>query len=113
MACPDVAGDADPQTGYLVQADGSQFVVGGTSAVAPLWAGLVALFNQMIGTPVGYLNPNLYQSVALAAGTFNDITSGNNGDYKAGPGWDACSGWGSPNGTAILKALSSGGSGGS
>jgi kumamolisin len=105
---PDVAGDADPQTGYQVQVDGSQFVVGGTSAVAPLWAGLVALFNQMIGTPVGYLNPNLYQKVALAASTFNDITSGDNGDYKAGPGWDACSGWGSPNGTAILKALSSG-----
>jgi kumamolisin len=109
---PDVAGDADPQTGYQVQADGSQFVVGGTSAVAPLWAGLLALFNQMIGTPVGYLNPNLYQKVALAAGTFNDITSGNNGDYKAGPGWDACTGWGSPNGTAILKALSAGGTGG-
>ncbi len=81
---PDVAGDADPQTGYQVQVDGSQFVVGGTSAVAPLWAGLVALFNQTIGTPVGYLNPNLYQSVALATGTFNDITSGNNGDYT---GW--------------------------
>ena len=107
---PDVSGDADPQTGYVVQADGSQFVVGGTSAVAPLWAGLVALFNQMIGTPVGYLNPKLYQKVALAAGTFNDITSGDNGDYKAGPGWDACSGWGSPNGAAILKALSTGGS---
>ena len=106
---PDVSGDADPQTGYQVQVDGSQFVVGGTSAVAPLWAGLVALFNQMIGTPVGYLNPNLYQKVALATGTFHDITSGDNGDYTAGPGWDACSGWGSPNGTGILQALSAGG----
>ena len=46
---------------------------------------LVALLNQSVGTPIGYLNPNLYQKVALAAGTFNDITSGNNGDYKAGP----------------------------
>jgi kumamolisin len=110
---PDVSGDADPQTGYVVQADGSQFVVGGTSAVAPLWAGLIALFNQMIGTPVGYLNPNLYASVALAAGTFNDITSGNNGDYSAGPGWDACTGWGSPNGTRILQALTASGTGGS
>ncbi len=110
---PDVAGDADPQTGYQVQVDGSQIVVGGTSAVAPLWAGLVALLNQMIGTPVGHLNPKLYQSVALAAGTFNDITSGDNGDYKAGSGWDACTGWGSPNGTAILKALSSGTTSGS
>jgi kumamolisin len=66
----------------------------------------------MMGTPVGYLNPSLYQKVALAAGTFNDITSGNNGDYKAGHGWDACSGWGSPNGAGILKALSSGETGG-
>ena len=103
---PDVAGDADPQTGYQVQADGSKFVVGGTSAVAPLWAGLVAMLNQKAGKPVGYLNPNLYQSVALATGTFHDITSGNNGDYKAGPGWDACSGWGSPNGAGILQSLS-------
>jgi kumamolisin len=110
---PDVSGDADPQTGYQVLADGSQFVVGGTSAVAPLWAGLVALFNQTLGTPVGYLNPNLYQKVALAAGTFNDITSGNNGDYSAGPGWDACTGWGSPNGAAIVQSLSSTGSTGS
>jgi kumamolisin len=102
---PDVAGNADPQTGYQVRVDGSKFVVGGTSAVAPLWAGLVGLLNQKIGTPVGYLNPNLYQTAALAAGTFNDITSGNNGDYKAGPGWDACSGWGSPNGAGILNSL--------
>ncbi len=102
---PDVAGDADPQTGYQVRVDGQTFVVGGTSAVAPLWAGLVALLNQSLGTPVGYLNPNLYQTVALAAGTFNDITSGNNGDYNAGKGWDACSGWGSPNGAGILQTL--------
>jgi kumamolisin len=102
---PDVSGDADPQTGYQVRADGQTFVVGGTSAVAPLWAGLVALLNQKLGKPVGYLNPNLYQTVALAAGTFNDITSGNNGDYAAGPGWDACSGWGSPNGAGIAQEL--------
>jgi len=88
---PDVAGDADPATGYQVQVDGSSFAVGGTSAVAPLWAGLIALFNQSLGTPVGYLNPNLYQSLAGDAGTFHDITSGNNGDYSAGPGWDPCS----------------------
>ncbi len=102
---PDVAGDADPQTGYQVQVDGQTFVVGGTSAVAPLWAGLVALLNQSLGAPVGYLNPTLYQTVALAAGTFNDITSGNNGDYNAGAAWDACTGWGSPNGAGILTSL--------
>ena len=62
-----------------------KFHGGGTSAVAPLWAGLLALFNQSLGKAVGYLNPNLYQSIATKAGTFRDITSGNNGDYKAGP----------------------------
>lgn len=104
---PDVAGDADPNTGYQVQADGQSFAVGGTSAVAPLWAGLLALINQSLGKPVGYLNPTLYQSIAgQRGGAFNDITSGNNGDYSAGPGWDPCSGWGSPNGTTLLQGLS-------
>ena len=103
---PDVSGDADPATGYEVRVDGSSFAVGGTSAVAPLWAGLIALFNQSLGKSVGYLNPNLYQSIAAVSGTFHDITSGNNGDYSAAKGWDACSGWGSPNGAALLQALS-------
>src|SRR6202000_1871255 len=75
---PDIAGDADPATGYQVLADGSSFAVGGTSAVAPLWAGLVALLNQSQGKPVGYLNPMLYQNGAETAGAFHDITSGNN-----------------------------------
>ena len=101
---PDVAGDADPNTGYNVQVDGSNFAVGGTSAVAPLWAGLIALLNQSLGKSVGYLNPTLYQNGEN--GSFRDITSGNNGDYKAGTGWDACSGWGSPNGAVLLKSLS-------
>jgi kumamolisin len=104
---PDVAGDADPATGYQVQADGSSFTVGGTSAVAPLWAGLIALFNQSLKQPAGYLNPGLYQNIATQEATFRDITSGNNGDYSAGPGWDACTGWGSPNGASLLQALSS------
>ena len=105
---PDVAGDADPTTGYQVQVDGSSFAVGGTSAVAPLWAGLIALFNQSSGHAVGYLNPTLYQTIALKSGTFHDITSGNNGDFSAGPGWDACTGWGSPNGAGLLTAVSAG-----
>jgi kumamolisin len=103
---PDVAGDADPNTGYNVQVDGSSFPVGGTSAVAPLWAGLIALINQSLGSPVGYLNPTLYQNVEENEGAFNDITSGNNGDFSAGPGWDACTGWGSPEGANLLQALS-------
>ena len=108
---PDVAGDADPNTGYDVQVDGSSFPVGGTSAVAPLWAGLIALINQALGTSVGYLNPTLYQNVEENEGAFNDITSGNNGDFSAGPGWDACTGWGSPEGTNLLQALSGAGTG--
>ncbi len=102
---PDVAGDADPNTGYQIDVDGSNIVVGGTSAVAPLWAGLIACFNSGLKTPVGYLNPTLYQKIASTTGTFHDITSGNNGGYQAGQGWDACTGWGSPNGAVILKAL--------
>jgi kumamolisin len=101
---PDVAANADPNTGYEVRIDGSSAVVGGTSAVAPLWAGLVALLNQSLGKPVGFLNPNLYGPVHKA-GAFRDIISGNNGAYSAGPGWDACSGWGVANGSKVLAAL--------
>lgn len=105
---PDVAGDADPLTGYRVDVDGSNTVVGGTSAVAPLWAGLIALMNQALGKPAGYLNPALYTQVATPAGAFHDITVGNNGAYKASQGWDPCTGWGSPNGAVILQRLSHG-----
>ena len=101
---PDVAGDADPATGYLVRVDGQQFVFGGTSAVAPLWAGLIALMNQKLGHPVGFLNPLLYGSL-VGTGSFQDVTSGNNGAYTAQPGWDACTGWGTPNGAELLHAL--------
>jgi kumamolisin len=103
---PDVAGDADPATGYNVRVDGQNFVIGGTSAVAPLWAGLIALLNQKLAHPVGFLNPLLYGSLVGKGGT-NDIASGNNGAYTAKAGWDACTGWGSPNGAKLLKALSS------
>ena len=102
---PDVAGDADPQTGYDVRADGQDFVVGGTSAVAPLWAGLVALMNQKLGHPVGFLNPLLYGSLA-GKGLLHDITQGNNGNFAAKAGWDACTGWGTPDGAKLLQALS-------
>jgi kumamolisin len=101
---PDVAGDADPSTGYITLVDGQSGVIGGTSAVAPLWAGLVALINQSIGKPVGFINPLLYQN-AGTENDFHDITSGNNGAYFAGPGWDACTGLGSPIGTGIAAVL--------
>lgn len=102
---PDVAGDADPETGYQVLVDGQSEVVGGTSAVAPLWAALMAMVNQQMVTSgssaVGFANPVLYQN----SSDFHDITQGNNGTYDAGPGWDPCSGLGSPNGTEILDAF--------
>ncbi len=102
---PDVCGDADPDTGYTVRVDGQTIPIGGTSAVAPLWAALVALLNQGLGRPVGFLQPFLYSSTGAAA--LRDVVAGSNGAYTAGPGWDACSGLGSPNGAALLKALSS------
>ena len=101
---PDVAGNADPETGYEVRVDGEVAVIGGTSAVAPLMAGLVALLNQKLNRRVGYLNPSLYTTPAIRD-AFRDITKGNNGAYAAGTGWDACTGWGSPNGTKLLAAL--------
>lgn len=103
---PDVAGDADPATGYQVRVDGKDLVIGGTSAVAPLWAGLIALINQQLGKSVGYLNPLLYSSQFSKIS--HDIVQGNNGRYSAQPGWDACTGLGSPNGTLLLQALNSG-----
>jgi kumamolisin len=104
---PDVAADADPVTGYSVVIDGQATVLGGTSAVAPLWAGLVARLNQLLGTPVGFVTPGLYG----AESSFNDITTGNNDGYSAGPGWDPCTGLGTPNGTALLAALQRAGTG--
>jgi kumamolisin len=107
---PDVAGDADPDTGYQVRVDGQNTVIGGTSAVAPLWAGLIALMNQRIGKPLGFVNPLLYE----AEETFSDITQGGNNanpdsPYQAGPNWDACTGLGSPKGSALVNALLGGG----
>lgn len=100
---PDVAGDAAPETGYQIQVDGQTEVVGGTSAVAPLWAGLIALMNQKLGKPVGFLNPQIYP--LLGSGAFRDITKGTNGAYSAGPGWDPCTGLGSPVGNSLLSDL--------
>ena len=99
---PDVAGDADPQTGYQTRVDGQSIVVGGTSAVAPLWAALTALGNQQAGKKLGFLNPGLYADAA----TFNDVTSGSNGAYSAKTGWDACTGLGTPDGARLIAALS-------
>ena len=99
---PDVAGDASPESGFQILVDGTQEVVGGTSAVAPLWAGLIALLNQQLGKNVGFLNPLLYP---LGEAPFYDVTSGSNGDYNAATGWDPCTGLGTPNGGLLLAAL--------
>jgi kumamolisin len=101
---PDVSGDASPETGYNVSFDGQNEVVGGTSAVAPLWAALIALLNQQRGSNLGFINPTIYQN---AENGFNDITQGNNGAWSAGPGWDPCTGLGSPNGAQLATYLGS------
>ncbi|MEA9985472.1 MULTISPECIES: S53 family peptidase [Subtercola] len=112
---PDVAANADPATGYEVLVDGKRAVYGGTSAVAPLWAALVARLVQSLGTPLGLLQPRLYALAAASTGTgtgagssaagLRDVTEGSNGAFTAGPGWDACTGLGVPDGTALLAAL--------
>jgi len=90
---PDVAADADPNTGYNVFVHGSNTVVGGTSAVAPLYAGLFAAF----GKKLGFVTPTLYQH----QNAFADITSGGNGYYNAAPGPDPCTGLGAPIGNKL------------
>jgi kumamolisin len=99
---PDVSANADPNTGYEILVHGQSTVVGGTSAVAPLYAGLFAAF----GTKLGFVTPTLWQDQSA----FNDITQGGNGLYNAGPGPDPCSGIGSPIGSPIA-ALFTGASG--
>ena len=110
-ALPDVAANASPNSGYPLTVGGSSAVGNGTSASAPLWAGLIAVINAAIGTAVGFVNPAIY---SLGSSVFRDIlgapgpaNSGLNGvaGYPAGPAWDACTGWGSPNGTALLAGL--------
>jgi kumamolisin len=107
---PDVAGNADSSTGYAIHVNGHDGVVGGTSAVAPLWAGLVALINEAHGGRVGFMNPKLYAKAGHAA--FNDITTGDNTvpaddrrprtlGYAAQSGWDPCTGLGTPKGERI------------
>ncbi|WP_427889219.1 S53 family peptidase [Kribbella sp. GL6] len=104
---PDVAGNADPATGYDVLVDGQRIVVGGTSAVAPLWAALLTRLAQGTGRSLGLVHTQLYQGVRAGAVQpgFHDITSGNNGAYRAAPGWDACTGLGTPDGEALLTVL--------
>lgn len=97
---PDVAGQQRP--GYYVIMDGVELAMGGTSAVAPMWAALTARLNQRLGVPIGFFLPILY---GKPDGLFTEITIGNNGRFSAGPGWNPCTGLGVPTGTAIEAAL--------
>lgn len=107
---PDVAADASPETGYTIVVDGRQGVTGGTSAVAPLWAGLIALVNQKAPHPAGFFLPTLYRTGGLT----RQITQGNNRPegssigYDAGGSWNPCTGLGVPVGQALFDALTGG-----
>jgi kumamolisin len=110
-AIPDVAANADPDTGYLVMSGGQLGIVGGTSAAAPLWGSLITRINALLKGRVGNFNALLYDAIG-PSGVLRDITSGDNdteglldGQFKAGPGWDACTGWGAPDGAKLLAAL--------
>jgi kumamolisin len=102
---PDVAGAATGTPGYRIVLNGAEVIKDGTSAVAPLWAGLIAIANARRGTPLGFVNSALYANAAL----FRQIVQGNNRvggkGYDAGPGWNACTGLGVPNGAGIIAAL--------
>jgi kumamolisin len=104
---PDVSGDGDPASGYLVRVDGQEFPIGGTSAVAPLWAALIALVNQKLGQRAGFINPLLYANPSA----LHDVIVGDNKvgsaemGYSATSGWDPCTGLGSPDGMKVLSIL--------
>jgi kumamolisin len=104
---PDVAGNADPATGYQILADGQQVVVGGTSAVAPLWSALLCRLAQATGRRFGLIHTQLYQDAQPGEPQpgFRDITTGGNGAYQAGAGWDPCTGLGVPDGQALRERL--------
>lgn len=102
---PDISGDADPNTGYVIYSasEGGYIIVGGTSAVSPLWSGLFGRINQSIGHNAGFIHSTIYANPSVC----RDITTGNNGAYTAGTGWDPCTGNGSPNGQLILNLFTS------
>lgn len=101
---PDVAGNADPQTGYRIEVDGLPSVVGGTSAVAPLYAALSLLLSEGCGAPVGK-KVDLLNTLATNPGVCFDVTIGNNGAYKSGQGRDNTTGWGVVDGSKLLAVL--------
>jgi len=107
---PDVAANASSDTGYMIEADQTRMSLGGTSAATPLWAALIARLNEAMGIRLGFLTPLLYTMDATSLGMLNDITQGFNGPslsraFRARPGWDPCTGLGSPDGEKLLRRL--------
>jgi subtilase family serine protease len=118
---PDVAADADPNTGMALAVassanDYSLFSSSGTSAATPLWAGVIALADQYAGRSLGFINPAIYRIGRGPAGrtAFHDVTIGGNSvvvvprlitGYQASPGWDPVTGWGSPDAQILVPLL--------
>ncbi len=109
---PDVAADADPSTAMAIYVAGGWVPIGGTSAASPLWAGIMAVADQMAGHPLGYITPALYAigTSDRYAQDFRDVTSGNNSvngvqGYSAAPGWDPTTGLGAPIASNLLPDL--------
>ena len=102
---PDISGNADPDSGYRIVTGGTVGIIGGTSAVAPLWAGIVAGINAARTKPLGQIHASLYGEPAAV----RDIVSGNNKvgtlGFTARKGWDACTGLGSPVGSTLRATL--------
>ncbi|MGP8302234.1 S53 family peptidase [Streptomyces inhibens] len=104
---PDVSGVADPATGYEVLVNGSRTVIGGTSAVAPLWAALTCRLVEALGRPLGMMHPLLYAGAepGRTSRGFREIIEGSNGAFSAAHGWNACTGLGVPDGEELLASL--------
>ena len=113
---PDIAADANPDTGMAFYFDGQWNQTGGTSASTPFWTAIVAIANQMAGHPLGFINPALYKLAASAHAQqdFRDVTAGNNNvntgtvqvqGFEAASGWDAVTGWGSPQASQFIPDL--------
>jgi kumamolisin len=106
---PDVAAVADPASHCRIHAGGVWGPAGGTSAAAPVWAGLVAVLNQALGSRQGYLNPRLYTAASRRPQAFRSVTTGDNlvagAGFEARKGWDPCTGLGTPSGRELLAAL--------
>jgi kumamolisin len=102
---PDVAANADPNTGYPIWVNGQKAILGGTSAAAPLWASLCAIFAELLGRKLGNIAPLLYAHQLDVPRPTVDITAGSNGDFQTAVGWDPCTGLGTPVGGNMAKLL--------